>query len=48
MHELTRVDITRFVTDKLAEVTQFQRLKSTDRHHEKLVLEIVDKSNVIF
>ena len=48
VHELTRVDITRFVTDKLAEVTQFQRLKSTDRHYEKLVLEIVDKSNVIF
>lgn len=48
VHELTRVDITRFVTDELAEGAEFQRLRFTDRRYKDLVLEIVDKADGVF
>ncbi|KAL8916423.1 MAG: hypothetical protein Q9208_008524 [Pyrenodesmia sp. 3 TL-2023] len=48
VQDLTRGDITRFVKDRLAEGTQFLRLKHTDPAYESLVHEILGRSNGVF
>lgn len=48
LQDLTRSDIRSFVEDRLAEGTQFVRLKSTDPAYESLIHEILERSNGVF
>ncbi|KAL8755762.1 MAG: hypothetical protein Q9184_004699 [Pyrenodesmia sp. 2 TL-2023] len=48
LQDFTRSDIMRFVEDRLAEGTQFLRLKYTDPAYESLVQEILERSNGVF
>ncbi|KAL8897304.1 MAG: hypothetical protein Q9207_007278 [Kuettlingeria erythrocarpa] len=48
LQDLTRSDIMRFVEDRLAEGTQFVKLKNTNQAYEDLVREILERSNGVF
>ncbi|KAI4119316.1 MAG: hypothetical protein LQ345_000753 [Seirophora villosa] len=48
VHDLTQGDITRFVEDRLAEGTQFLKLKATATAYGELVNEIRERSNGVF
>ncbi|KAI4086823.1 MAG: hypothetical protein LQ344_007260 [Seirophora lacunosa] len=48
VHDLTQGDITRFVEDRLAEGTQFLKLKATAAAYGELVDEIRERSNGVF
>lgn len=48
LHELTKGDIQRFVTEKFAEDRRFQELKGTDRRYGILVERIVQRARGVF
>ncbi len=48
LHDLTNADITRFVTEKLAEGPSFRRLMQQSDKHRELIDEIVIRANGVF
>ena len=48
LHDMTNIDITRFVTEKLAEGPSFRRLMQQSGKHRELIDEIVIRANGVF